>query len=155
MIIQRWQSVLLLAATAVMACFTFLSLGQVTTTDFTFNFTSLGFFSEGIPENGVEPIKINTWYFFMVSLTTTVLLFIDIFMYRNLRLQKQLCLLCILFIIASGAIGGCLGFWCIEGGEMGWSSVALCPFIAVFAAIMAYNRMTADQRLLKAADRLR
>lgn len=155
MIIQRWQSVLLLIAAAVMACFTFLSLGQVTTTDYTFNFTSLGFFSEGVTTGNGEEINIPTWYFFMLSLTTTVILVIDIFLFKNLVLQKKICLVGILFIVASGAVGGCLGYSCIQDGYMGWSSVALCPFIAIIAAILAYNRMTSDQRLLKAADRLR
>ena len=155
MIIQRWQSVLLLIAAAVMACFTFLSLGQVTTTDYTFNFTSLGFVSEGQPSSGAEVIEIKTWYFFMLSLTTTVILLLDIFLFKNLTLQKKICLVALLFIVASGAVGGCLGYACIQGGYMGWSSVALCPFIAIVATILAYNRMCADQRLLRAADRLR
>lgn len=155
MIIQRWQSVLLLIAAAVMACFTFLSLGQVTTTDITYNFTSLGFWPEGVPTEGAEPQRIHTWYFFMVSLTTLVLLVVDIFLFKNLRWQKTVCLVCLLFIVASACVAACLGYACIEGGYMGWSSVAICPFIAIFATILAYNRMSADQRLLRAADRLR
>ena len=155
MIIQRWQSLLLFISAAVMACFTFFSLGQVTTEDYTFNFTSLGFYSEGTATDGSEAIEIKTWYFFMLSLTTTVLLLIDIFLFKNLVLQKRVCLVSLLFIVASGAVGGCLGYSCIANGYMGWSSVALCPFIAIVSTILAYNRMCADQRLLKAADRLR
>ena len=155
MIIQRWQSVLLLIAAAVMACFTFLSIGQVTTEDYIFNFTSLGFFSEGIDTDGAESINIHTWYFFMLNITTLVLIMTDIFLFRNLNLQKRVCLVSLLFVVASGAVGGCLGFSCIEGGEIGWSSVVLCPFIAIISIILAYNRMCSDQRLLRAADRLR
>ena len=155
MVIQRWQSLLLLIAAAVMACFTFLSLGQVTTPDYTFNFTSLGFYQEGIPTDGETPINVHTWYFFMLSLTTLVLMVLDIFLFRNIRLQKRVCLVCILFTVACGCVGGYLGFCAIIGGQIGWSSVALCPFIAIIACILAYYRMSADYNLLRAADRLR
>lgn len=155
MVIQRWQSVLLFIAAAVMACFTFLPIGQITTADYTFSFTGLGFFQEGIPTDGATTQDIHTWYFFMMSLTTVVILLIDIFLFNNLPFQKKICLVGILFIIATGAVAGCLGFTAIEGGNVGWSTVALCPFIALFAAIMAYNRMSSDQKKLRSADRLR
>lgn len=155
MVIQRWQSVLLLVAAAVMACFTFMSLGQVTTTDYTFNFTSLGFYQEGDPTNGIPDIRIHTWYFFMLSLTTLVLLLIDIFLFKNLRLQMRVCMVCLLFIIADACVCGLLGYCCIDGGQIGWSTVILCPFIAIFSTIFAYYRMKADYSLLRAADRLR
>ena len=45
---------MLLLVCALMGCFTFISLGQIQTTDFTFNFTTLGFFSEGNPTNGTK-----------------------------------------------------------------------------------------------------
>lgn len=155
MVIQRWQSLLLLIAAAVMACFTFLSLGQVTTTDYTFNFTSLGFSQEGISTDGDAPLKVHTWYFFMLSLTTLVLLVIDIFLFSNIRLQKKVCLICIMFIIACACVGGYLGFCAIIGGSIGWSSVALAPFIAIISCILAYYRMSADYNLLRSADRIR
>ena len=52
MVIQRWQSVLLLIAAVVMGCFTFMSLGQVQLPDYTCNFTTLGFDIEGIATDG-------------------------------------------------------------------------------------------------------
>ncbi|MCH5237354.1 MAG: DUF4293 domain-containing protein [Muribaculaceae bacterium] len=155
MVIQRWQSFLLFIAAAVMACFSFISLGQITTTDYTFNFTSLGFYQEGIPTEGTERIIIHTWYFFMLSITTIVLLLIDIFLFRNLRLQKRVCLVSILFIVADACVAGLLGYCGIDGGQIGWSTVVLCPFIALFSSIFAYYRMSADYNLLKSADRIR
>lgn len=155
MVIQRWQTVLLFIAAAVMACFTFMSLGQVQTPDITLNFTSLGFYQEGEPTNGVAPLEIHTWYFFMLSLTTIVILLIDIFLFKNLRLQQRICQVAILFIVADACVGGLLGFRAIEGYPVSWSTVALCPFIAIFCAVFAYYRMATDYALLKAADRLR
>ena len=155
MVIQRWQSLLLLVAAAVMACFTFIPFAQVTTTDYTFNLTGLGFHQAGIPTDGDAPLYIHTWYFFMLSITTIVLLLIDIFLYKKLRLQMRVCLVSLMFIIADTCVGGLLGFNAIEGGSVWWTTVSLCPFIAIFSTIFAYYRMRYDYSLLKASDRLR
>lgn len=155
MVIQRWQSVLLFVAAAVMACFTFIPFGTVTTLDYTFNLTGLGFYEQGHPTDGSQPMVIHTWYFFMLSLTTIVLLLLDIFLFRNIRLQQRICMVAILFIVADGCVGGLLGFRAIEGGQIWWKTTALCPFIALFTTILAYYRMAQDWALLKAADRLR
>lgn len=154
MVIQRWQSILLLMAAVVMGCFTFCSLGQVQTTDFTYNFTSLGFYQEGITTDGIE-VNYPTWYFFVLSLTTTVLLLIDIFLFKNLNLQKKICIVSLVFVIASGATAGCLGYTAIVGGTIGWSSVALCPFVAIVGILLAYGCMVRDHNRLKAVDRIR
>lgn len=89
MVIQRWQSLLLLVAAAVMGCFSFCSLGQIQTADFTYNFTSMGFYQEGIPTNGVSAQIFHTWYLFAVTFTSMLLLLIDIFLFKNLPLQKK------------------------------------------------------------------
>ena len=141
-----------------MACFTFGSLGQVQTPDFTLNFTSLGFSYEGEATDGAPTgTFLSTWYFFILSLTTTVLLLIDIFLYRSLRLQKKVCLICWLLIIASVATCGCLGYNAVTTmQQIDWSSLALvAPVFALFAAIMAYYRMKSDENKLRAADRIR
>jgi hypothetical protein len=139
-----------------MACFTFMSLGQVQTTDFSFNFTSLGFTYEGEATDGAPSgTFLHTWYFFTLSLFTAVILLIDIFLYGNLPLQKRVCLIGVLFIIASAACGGVLGYCAVEGGQIGWSSVALAPVLALCATLLAYNRMQSDHKKLKAVDRIR
>lgn len=110
MVIQRWQSLLLLVAAAVMGCFSFCSLGQIQTADFTYNFTSMGFYQEGIPTNGVSAQIFHTWYLFAVTFTSMLLLLIDIFLFKNLPLQKKVCLVSLLFIIASSATVAYLGY---------------------------------------------
>lgn len=155
MVIQRWQTVLLFVAAAVMACFTFIPFATITTLDYTFNLTGLGFYEQGTPTDGTTPMVIHTWYFFMLSLTTIVLLLLDIFLFKNIKLQQRICMVAILFIVADGCVGGLLGFSAIEGGQVWWKTTALCPFIALFTAILAYYRMAQDWALLKAADRLR
>ena len=155
MVIQRWQSLLLLVAAAVMCCFTFCSLGQVQTTDYTFNFTSLGFYQEGVPTDGVADSVSHTWYFFALSLTTTLLLLIDIFLFKNLTLQKKVCLVGVLFIVGSAATCAGLAYGFAEGATVGWSAVVACPLIALVAAVMAWRCMQRDHDKLKAVDRIR
>lgn len=157
MVIQRWQTVLLFVAAAVMACFTFIPIGAITTEDYTFNLTGLGFYQEGVPTDGDEPIVIHTWYFFMLSITTIVLLLLDIFLFKNIRLQQRVCMVTLLFIVADTCVGGLLGFWAFreDGGHIFWRTTALCPFIAIFCTVFAYYRMAQDWSLLRAADRLR
>lgn len=157
MVIQRWQTVLLFLAAAVMACFTFLPIGTITTLDYTFNLTGLGFYEQGIPTDGRAPIVIHTWYFFMLSITTMVVLLLDIFLFKNLKLQQRVCMVAILFIVAECCVAGLLGFWAFreDGGHIFWRTTIICPIIALLSTIFAYYRMAQDYALLKAADRLR
>ncbi len=156
MVIQRWQSLLLLVAAVMMIVFTFCSLGQVTTTDYTFNFTTMGFTYEGEATDGAASgTYMSTWYFFVVSLTSAVLLLIDIFLYGNLPLQKKVAWIGILFVVASASIAAALGYTSIAGGSIGWSTVIICPLLAVIAALFALNRIQSDHNKLRSVDRIR
>lgn len=156
MVIQRWQSVLLLVAAVMMACFSFMSLGQVTTTDYTFNFTALGFTYEGIPTDGAPSgYALYTWFFLCVTLLGTLLSLVAITLYKNLRAQMRVVLCTILIVIASMFQCGVLGYTAIEGGSIGWSSVIIAPFVALVALISAYWCIRSDRNKLRSADRIR
>ncbi len=156
MVIQRWQTVLLLAAAALMACFTFCSLGQIQLPDYTCNFTTFGFEIEGEATGGARTgFVVRTWSFFIVSLMSFVIPFLAIFCYKNLKLQKSLCWISILFTVAAAVIGGTVGYTTFEGAAVSWSSLALAPLLAIIAVYMAYSRIRSDERKLRAADRLR
>lgn len=154
MVIQRWQSVLLLIAVILMGCFSFLSLGQVQTSDFTFNFTASGFFQEGI-STGATAEPVSTWYFFAVSLISMVLPFIAIFTFKNYKLQKNLCLLTLLMLVCVIIIGAELGYQTIDGGEVEWSSIVCAPYISIIAVCMAYGRINRDHKIIADSERLR
>ena len=154
MIIQRWQSVLLLIAVVLMGLFSFLSLGQVQTEAFTFNFTALGICPEGEPTGGEVPECINTWYFFAVSILSALLALIAIFTFKQYRLQKNLCLLTMLMIVCTIGIGAVLGYQTIDGGVISWSSMVCAPFVSLIAGIMAYQRINADHRKIIDSERL-
>ncbi len=156
MVIQRWQSVLLFCAVALMACFTFFSLGQVQTPDFSFNFTSLGFTYEGIATEGSSTgFFLHTWYFFCISLMSVLIPLMAIFCFKNERLQTRLCLVSIMFIVASMAVAGCLGYTAVENGSIGWSTNIVSPFAALVSVILAYGCIRSDWRKLRSADRIR
>ena len=150
MVIQRWQSVLLLCAVVVMGCFSFMSLGQLQSPECTYNLTALGMCPEGQP-SGYECIS--TWYFFAVSLVSAILPLIAIFTFKQFKLQKNLCLLALLMLVCVICIGVAIAY----GGDYNvqWSSLVCAPFIALIATIMAYQRIVADHRKILSADRLR
>ena len=155
MVIQRWQSVLLLITVALMACFTFLSLGQVQTTDFTYNFTTIGFAAEGKIDPGVTVENQNTWFLFILSLMSTILPLIDIFLYKNLPQQKRICLIEVMFLVATIVLAAYEGYCSFPGTCVSWSTLALAPFLALILMIMAWRLINKDHKLLRSVDRIR
>lgn len=156
MVIQRWQSVLLLIAAVVMACFTFMPLGQVQMSEYTCNFTTIGFEIEGTAtDGGPSGYVMHTWGLFAVSLLSFIIPLVAIFCYKNLKLQKMLCVIEVLFLLTVTAMGCIYGYSTFDGASVSWSSLIIAPLLAFIADIFAYNRICADNRRLRAADRLR
>ena len=156
MVIQRWQTVLLLVAAAMMACFSFMSLGQVTTTDYTFNFTAMGFTYEGIPTDGAPSgYAMHTWSFLCITLLGAILSLAAITLYKNLQTQIRVVLCTVVVVIASICAGGVLGYTAIEGGTISWSSAVITPFVALVALLNAYVCIRSDRNKLRSADRIR
>ncbi len=139
-----------------MGSFTFLSLGQIQMPEESLNFTTLGFEIEGIPTDGAQSgYRAHTWIFFIVSLMSAIIPLINIFLFRNLRLQKTLCLVEVLFILATVAVGCVYGYSLFSPYYVSWSSVIIMPLLAFLGDVMAYNRINSDLKLLSSADRLR
>lgn len=156
MVIQRWQTVLLLIAAGLMVCFTFMSLGQIQLPDYTCNFTTIGFDIEEEATAGDHTGYVAyTWGFFIVSLLSFLIPFIAIFCYKKMALQKTLCFIEILFLLAVIAIGVIYGYYHFQEAQVEWSVIVIAPLLALLADIFAYNRICADGRKLRAADRLR
>lgn len=158
MVIQRWQSLLLLLAAAVMACFTFCPISQINTADFTLSLQSMGFKYVGEATGGAPTgWQSHTWYFFTLSLLCVIMPLIDIFMYKNLRLQKRLAIFSILFVIADFCVGWMLTAYTIEGiSTIEWNYTLFCaPVLAVVALWFAWRYINRDQKLLASVDRLR
>lgn len=147
---------MLLLTVALMACFTFLSLGQIQTPLYSYNYTCLGFSIEGEPTGGAPSgYQAYTWFLFIVSLMATILPFINIFLFRNLPLQKRLCLIEVLFIVSAICIAGWEGYRGMAPYECQWSTLALAPFISLILMVMAWWMIKRDHNLLRSADRIR
>lgn len=155
MVIQRWQTLFLLIASIMMACFTFTSLGQFQLADYTLNFTTWSISSEGVPTDGSTRFYQPVMYLCIISCLSLLLPLIDIFLYKNLRLQKQVCAVSVLVTIACGFTAALLGYTAIDGASVSWSSIAFAPFIALVAEIIAYRGISSDKRKIESSDRIR
>ncbi len=157
MVIQRWQTVMLLIAGVMMGIFSFCSLGQIQTEAYTFNVTALGIFREGIATAPDEATGIGTIFLFIVSLLACILPLIDIFCFKNLNLQKKVALISALFSVAAGVIiaFAAPGFASDFQSNVSWSVFICAPVLALIADILAYRLISGDHKKLRAADRLR
>lgn len=157
MVIQRIQTLLLLVAAIVMGCFAFCSIGHVTAEQFTLSFSSLGFQYEGIATEGAPTGWFqHTWPFFVVSLLASLLPLIAIFFFKNLKFQKQLTFVSILFDIVSLCLALGFGFNAIENSTVEWNyCVISMPLIAVVFLWLASRYINRDKRLLESVDRIR
>lgn len=156
MVIQRIQTLFLLLACVLMACFTFMSLGQFQTDAETLNITTCGIYYEGqATGNAPTGQYSSSWFFFIMSLMSAIIPFIAIFLFKNLKLQKSVCIIELLFIAATIIIAGVVGYDTIEGVAPGWSSIAISPFLAFILTLMAWQRINKDKKLLASVDRIR
>lgn len=138
MVIQRWQTVYLLIAAICMGLASFLSLGT------------------GLAGNN-EIVNYSAFNFlplFIINILVTALLFIDIFLYKNLHHQKKVALVNILLEIVSIVITAILASF-PSGPIEAMSWTATLPVVALILTILARSRMSADERLLKSYDRIR
>lgn len=139
-----------------MAWFCCVAVGQVNTADFTLNFYPLGFKFEGQYDNpAYAGWYLYTWSFLISAIVCALLPLIAIFCYRNLKLQKALCLISCLFLCETVAVGANYGYNLIEGAQVTWNQMAFAPLLAFCACIFAWTLIRKDQRRISAADRIR
>ena len=133
MVIQRWQSVLLLLA---------------------FNLLGLAFIMPVGTVDGVDIKPTSDLPFMIINITAAILAAIDIFLYRNLPLQIRIA--SVTLVIAIGAaIVGALHFMVTDGFGMVVVGGFPLPLIAAIFIWIARSMMVNDRRLLAAADRIR
>lgn len=133
MVIQRWQSVLLLLA---------------------FNLLGLAFIMPVGTVDGVDIEPTSDLPFMIINITAAILAAIDIFLYRNLPLQIRIA--SVTLVIAIGAaIVGALHFMVTDGFGMVVVGGFPLPLIAAIFIWIARSMMVNDRRLLAAVDRIR
>lgn len=132
--IQRIQTLWLLAAIAVLAVFCFLPFGSV----------------------AGKALEVSSDIFVLASAVVSALLcLVAIFLYRSLGRQKAVIVASMAFALISAAFGT-LTVLMADGcslSSLGWA--LLLPLAAVVAQIAAWRGVSADQRLLRSYDRLR
>lgn len=159
MVIQRWQSVMLLISGIMMGIFSFMNLGVIQAADYSFSVGALGIFREGIATEGGEPTGISTIYLFIDSVLAMLLPLVGIFCFKNMKLQKNIIYISMLTIVTSAALltlkasqfAGDLQ--ATDGVD--WSVFVGAPLVALIADIVAIRLINSDIKRLRAADRLR
>lgn len=135
MVIQRWQSVLLLISAIFVAL--------------------AGILPYAVTANGVEVCAVQTPVLLCVDILVALLLLIDIFLYRNLRYQMKVTRLALgLIVVLEAAIAAytCAG---LEGATISIIGGIVMPMLALISSFVALRLMHRDYRLLRSADRLR
>lgn len=133
MVLQRWQSLLLFVAVILMACFNFSSLATV---------------------GNAELVPTDYVFLWVPAAAAVLLMFIDIFMYKNLKLQMKVAIVSVLVMLAVGISAGVVVSR-TEGAEFAWTGAPLFLICAVVLTIFARYCMGKDYKLLRSVDRLR
>lgn len=135
MVIQRWQSVLLLISAIFVAL--------------------AGILPYAVTANGVDVCAVQTPILLCVDILVALLLLIDIFLYRNLHYQMKVTRLALgLIVVLEAAIAAytCAG---LEGATISIIGGIVMPMLALISSFVALHLMHRDYRLLRSADRLR
>lgn len=92
----------------------------------------------------------------ILGVVVAALLLVDIFMFRNLRLQMMVAAICVWLMIAFMALGAFMVMGCEPApADTAWVWPSVLTVLALVLALWARARMKADRNLLRAADRLR
>lgn len=138
MVIQRWQSVLLFFAGLAVCLFAFLPVCEIIIPDEILEFSL----------RGLMPLLV-------IDMLAGLMLFISIFLYKDLRLQKRITLVSIfLTVIVIGVTAAVIATF---DGELGvvWRPACALPVGAFVLSVWAYFMIKSDERLLRSYDRIR
>lgn len=140
MVIQRIQSLFLLIASVLMLLFIFVvpvatvHAGDAVTTVYV--------------KDVLELLVINA--------IVAALLFVCIFLFKNIKMQIKATLLTIILLVVAMATGAfILSAKMPEGTEVAWVGSAIITVFALIFALAAWSRMRRDHKTLRDYDRLR
>ena len=143
MVIQRWQTVWLLVATVLVAVFCCIPMAIVP-----------GEVNDPNSVTFMRPVDVPV--FMVVNIVVACVLFLSILLYKNTRRQKTLTLVSMLLIVVVMVTEVLLLYsWNDAYGGIEWLGSIFLLLAALVFALLAYRGINHDERLLKAADRLR
>ena len=93
--------------------------------------------------------------FMVLNILIAVLLFIGIFLFKNIRRQMTVTLASMVLICASIVTFGFVLYVGMPGAHIVWTGGVLLLVAALIAALFAYRGMKKDKKLLSSYDRLR
>lgn len=146
MVLQRIQSVWLLVAAVCTLLFCFLPVAALS-----LNAT------DASPDSATLVQLSDNWVLLTVGIVTTLLVIVNIFSFKDTRRQK---LMTIVGIILMAVLGCCAAFMVYNvsssiNAEIEWLGSMLLLLGAIIFSILAYRGIVHDEKLLRAADRLR
>lgn len=155
--IQRKQSLFLLLATIAYVVCLFLPVASIVPQGMGFG-TSVHCLGIVSGENGIQ-FDSTCLPLFILCAISAVIAFATIFLYKNRKLQMNLCAICLLFSV----------LWCIDyalmlfgiiglekaEGALQLSFGACLPLVAIILVAMARKGVSDDEKLVRAADRIR
>ncbi len=154
--LQRIQTLYLLAATILMLLMLFLPLAEIATEQATiYTVLSKGWY---IMEGETAELAMATWPVFILALVLAILTFINIFLYKTRKLQIRICIYSI--ILAFGMIGILYYYFVIGFRQLDEPAYALrfpvvVPAITIILIYLAFRGIRKDEILIKSLDRLR
>lgn len=133
MVIQRKQTLLLLAALILMVVYLFVAVGTV---------------------NGKELMSSEFIAPYIMAIVSVVLIGAGIFMFRNLKRQMTMMWVIIVLLAATG-VTGVVQACNTPGLVYQWTGTLFLDICAIILVFLSWLFMRADLRLLRSADRLR
>lgn len=140
MVIQRWQSLFLLIAVVLMCVFCATPYARIAAVE------------------SVEPTDVfvsDAPVFLVLNIVIAVLLFLAIFLFKNLKLQMRVTLISIVLIAASVVTGAFIVYNHMPDATLILTGGLVLLVLSMVFAIVALRMMKKDHRLLTSYDRLR
>lgn len=148
--IQRKQTVFLLLALVFSVCCLCLPIG-------TFEPKGIGtdssLYNLWIRSDG--GLDFSVWPLFAVMLLSCPLAIVAIMLYKNRPLQAKVCLSNMLMMVVWGAIYAFFAYAKSTYGAFHIAFAAAFPIVSFVLYYMAYRGVMADEKLVRAADRIR
>lgn len=145
MVIQRWQSVLLLLAAIAMVVYMFMPVMTLTADGSNFALHTLGG-----GESDVRSILL-----LCLEALIAVMNVVTIFKFRDLKFQRRLCSVIVLLDVALFVTIGVVAFMQKGHAIASITPWIALPFVSMFLTLWASSRIKADRKKLSDADRLR
>ena len=153
--IQRIQTIYLLIAAVMMAIFLFVPFAQFFTPDALYRFDAMGIQTIGDPATALST---STWGAFILIALTAIISFIAIFMYNNRPLQMKMCIINVFFLITVYIV---IFLYILtvkddlQAESIVYSPYLIFPLVALMLDSIAFKAILKDEKLIRAADRIR